>query len=354
MIGVVTSPTGAVIRDILHRLADRFPRPVLVWPVRVQGEGAAEEVAAAIAGFNRLEARGAVPRPELLIVARGGGSLEDLWAFNEEAVVRAAAASAIPLISAIGHETDTTLIDLAADVRAPTPTAAAEYAVPVRAELLAQVLDDARRLVAASARMIAERRTTLVGLARGIADPGRVLEAPAQRLDFAGDNLRRLGARAIERRQDALGRIDARLMRPAHLIALARAQLDAAVARLRAADLVARMARAGEAIGGHGRALARALEGRLGEAGHRLGRAVGLLESLSYQRVLERGFALVRDRDAQPITSVAAAVPGTVVAIRFHDGEAPALVTDSAGAAPARPRARRTRRTGEEPQGTLL
>src|SRR5690348_15341838 len=144
VIGVVTSPTGAVIRDIMHRLNDRFPRRVLLWPVAVQGEKAAAEIAAAIAGFNTLDGPG-LPRPDLIIVARGGGSLEDLMAFNDEAVVRAAAASAIPLVSAVGHETDTTLIDFAADVRAPTPTAAAELAVPVRTELLAQTLDLERR-----------------------------------------------------------------------------------------------------------------------------------------------------------------------------------------------------------------
>ncbi|HEX8376041.1 MAG TPA: exodeoxyribonuclease VII large subunit, partial [Geminicoccaceae bacterium] len=145
VVGIVTSPTGAVIRDILHRLADRFPRPVLVWPVRVQGEGAAEEIAAAIRGFNALSPGGPIPRPDVLIVARGGGSIEDLWAFNEEAVVRAAADSAIPLISAVGHETDTTLIDYASDFRAPTPTAAAEAAVPVRAELIGYVDDLGQR-----------------------------------------------------------------------------------------------------------------------------------------------------------------------------------------------------------------
>src|ERR1700736_5837751 len=139
VIGIVTSPSGAVIRDILHRLADRFPRHVLVWPVAVQGDGAAAQVAAAIAGFNAIPEHGPVPRPDILIVARGGGSLEDLWAFNEEIVVRAAATSTIPLISAVGHETDTTLIDHAADRRAPTPTAAAEMAVPVRLDLLAEV-----------------------------------------------------------------------------------------------------------------------------------------------------------------------------------------------------------------------
>src|SRR5690348_1592452 len=170
-IGVVTSPTGAVIRDILHRLTDRFPRHVLVWPVIVQGEGAAEQVAAAIEGFNRLKPGGAVPRPDLLIVARGGGSLEDLMAFNEEIVVRAAAASAIPLISAVGHETDTTLIDYASDRRAPTPTAAAEMAVPVRMELMAELAAKGGRLKGGLARLFGDRRIRLEGLARGLPDP---------------------------------------------------------------------------------------------------------------------------------------------------------------------------------------
>src|SRR5271170_5354458 len=154
VIGIVTSPTGAVIRDILHRLLDRFPRHVLVWPVLVQGQGAAAQIAAAIEGFNNLPEQGPVPRPDVLIIARGGGSVEDLMPFNEEIVVRAAAASFIPLISAVGHETDTTLIDFAADVRAPTPSAAAEMAVPVRSELLAQTLDFERRLWQAMRRMV--------------------------------------------------------------------------------------------------------------------------------------------------------------------------------------------------------
>ncbi|MBM3565384.1 MAG: exodeoxyribonuclease VII large subunit, partial [Alphaproteobacteria bacterium] len=166
VIGVVTSPTGAVIRDILHRLAERFPRRVLLWPVLVQGEGAAEQIAAAIRGFNDLPAGGPVPRPDVLIVARGGGSIEDLWAFNEEIVVRAAAASAIPLISAVGHETDTTLIDYASDKRAPTPTAAAEMAVPVRAELMARVGEAGLRLTAALERLATERAARLADLAR--------------------------------------------------------------------------------------------------------------------------------------------------------------------------------------------
>src|SRR5487761_350832 len=161
VIGVVTSPTGAVIRDILHRLADRFPRRVLVWPVKVQGEGSAEQIAGAIRGFNALPEEGPIPRPDLLIVARGGGSLEDLWSFNEEIVVRAAAESMIPLISAVGHETDITLIDFAADKRAPTPTAAAEMAVPVRAELFVEVAGLARRTMLCWQRGHESRRNEL-------------------------------------------------------------------------------------------------------------------------------------------------------------------------------------------------
>ena len=180
VIGVITSPTGAVIRDILHRLADRFPRHVLVWPVRVQGEGSAAEVAAAIEGFNGASgARAAPPRPDLLIVARGGGSLEDLWSFNEEIVVRAAAASMIPLISAVGHETDVTLIDFAADRRAPTPTAAAEMAVPVRADLLVDIDSLARRALACWRRNQEARRTELRSAARALPDADEVLARAA-------------------------------------------------------------------------------------------------------------------------------------------------------------------------------
>src|SRR6185437_10895202 len=190
VIGVVTSPTGAVIRDILHRLNDRFPRHVLLWPVAVQGEGAAQQVAAAIEGFNRLAPGGKVPRPDLLIVARGGGSLEDLMAFNEEIVVRAAAASAIPLISAVGHETDTTLIDYASDRRAPTPTAAAEMAVPVRLDLIAELNGKNARLAHGLARLFHERRLHLAGLARGLPEPHDLIGAAAQRLDDRSERLR--------------------------------------------------------------------------------------------------------------------------------------------------------------------
>src|SRR5436190_2092125 len=191
VIGVITSPTGAVIRDILHRLSDRFPRHVIVWPVRVQGEGSAEEVAAAIHGFNAFRSDGRIRKPDLLIVARGGGSLEDLWSFHEEIVVRAAAASTIPLISAVGHETDVTLIDFAADVRAPTPTAAAEMAVPVRAELLVRVDSLARRSLACWQRGQEARRTELRAAVRALPTAETLLAQPRQRLDHAGARLPR-------------------------------------------------------------------------------------------------------------------------------------------------------------------
>src|ERR1700730_3041421 len=229
VIGIVTSPSGAVLRDILHRLADRFPRQVLVWPVAVQGEGAAAQVAAAIEGFNRLAAGGGVPRPDLIIVARGGGSLEDLMPFNEEIVVRAAAASAIPLISAVGHETDTTLIDHASDRRAPTPTAAAEMAVPVRLDLLTELGAKSGRISAGLSRLFGERRLHLAGLARGLPDPHDLIGAAAQRLDDRAERLR-LGA-------------DRRLRAPQHSLALAAARLRPAVL---SADLDRSRARAAE------------------------------------------------------------------------------------------------------------
>ncbi|HTM95744.1 MAG TPA: exodeoxyribonuclease VII large subunit [Croceibacterium sp.] len=197
VIGVITSPTGAVIRDILHRLADRFPSHVLVWPVLVQGQGAAEQVAAALQGFAGIDGRGAIPRPDLLIVARGGGSIEDLWAFNEEVVVRAIAASPIPVISAVGHETDTTLADFAADRRAPTPTAAAEIAVPVRGELIATLEDLAHRKRRCVGRPVTLGRERLEARVQRLPKPAVLIAQAQLRLDDAGERLRRgLGERA--------------------------------------------------------------------------------------------------------------------------------------------------------------
>src|SRR3954464_4593952 len=233
VIGVVTSPSGAVIRDILHRLADRFPCRVLVWPVAVQGEKAAGEVAAAIAGFNKLPEEGAVPRPDVLIVARGGGSLEDLWAFNEEIVVRAAAASTIPLISAVGHETDTTLIDFASDRRAPTPSAAAEMAVPVRADLLAEVLDYGKRTVACMNRGLRDATLAVTGLARGLGDPLRLIEERQQRLDVSGERLALATRGLVERRGHALAA--ARLVSPQRVIDAKQQLFDSEVRALKSA-----------------------------------------------------------------------------------------------------------------------
>src|SRR5271163_3972681 len=211
VIGVVTSPTGAVIRDILHRLADRFPRRVLVWPVRVQGEGSAAEIAAAIEGFNALPETGLLRRPDLLIVARGGGSLEDLWSFNEEIVVRAAAASLIPIISAVGHETDWTLIDHVADIRAPTPTAAAELSVPVRSELLARLADLDGRGRGAILRLAQRRRGDLRALARALPTGDAVLAGPRQRLDQARSAMSRRAREGFDARALVVSMLSRRL-----------------------------------------------------------------------------------------------------------------------------------------------
>ncbi len=333
-IGVVTSPTGAVIRDILHRLADRFPRHVLVWPVRVQGDGAAEEVAAAIQGFNNLQGD---MRPDLLIVARGGGSLEDLWAFNEEVVVRAAAASDIPLISAVGHETDTTLIDYASDRRAPTPTAAAEMAVPVRAELLGNMQSLDGRRVAAMGRMLERRREHLKGLARGLPRPDQILGQASQRLDQAATRLPRALLSGVSERKGRLARISGGL-RPATL----RQQVSTNVERV-------------AALGGR---LRPAMDRRLRDGQARLGSATGLLNALSYQGVLARGFALVRAGDGTPIRSVGDTWPGLDVSLEFADGAVGATIEK--GTAPVRkpkPKVKaktRKAKPDDDKQGTLL
>jgi exodeoxyribonuclease VII large subunit len=315
VIGVVTSPGGAVIRDILHRLRDRFPRHVLIWPVLVQGEGAKEQIAAAIAGFNAIQPGGRVPRPDLLIVARGGGSLEDLWAFNEEIVVRAAAASTIPLISAVGHETDTTLIDFAADVRAPTPTAAAEMAVPVRADLLADLQQDGARLGRALQRLSQESRLRLEALSRGLPRPGQIIAEKLQTLDGWLDRLVNARIGYFERRWQALALA---LPTPRQQIAARRNDLAQTSERLRVAIARALKDKSQRL------ALARLDRGRLIETMARLGeRLTGLgqlLDSLSYQKILARGFALVRDSRGRPVLAAAAVAPGAGLSIQFADG----------------------------------
>jgi exodeoxyribonuclease VII large subunit len=349
VIGVVTSPTGAVIRDILHRLHDRFPRHVLLWPVLVQGDGAKEQIAAAIAGFNAIAPGGAIPRPDLLIVARGGGSLEDLWAFNEEIVVRTAAASLIPLIAAVGHETDTTLIDFAADRRAPTPTAAAEMAVPVRADLLADVEQDGARLMRALRRLGDEARLRLEGLARGLPRPGQLIAEKAQGLDGWLDRLLNTRFGFFERRRETLARCFAELRTPRQQIAGHRQALDHAGERMAAAmrglhkDRQQRLA------------LARLDPGRLAQlaarCAERLEGLARLLESVSYEQILARGFALVRDRAGRPLASAAAVAPGSALTIQFADG---AVQATADGASEQRKPADRKVDPGKAKQGTLL
>lgn len=310
LVGVVTSPTGAVIRDILHRLADRFPRDVLIWPVAVQGPNAAAEVARAITGFNALPDSGWPRRPDVLIVARGGGAIEDLMAFNEEIVVRAAAASLIPLISAVGHETDTTLIDFASDRRAPTPTAAAEFAVPVRLHLLARVEDCSVRLLLQAERAIAMKRSGLQALERGLGNPRHAIEAHIQRLDGLEERLDGARRNFIDRRAQTVAALGARLRHPLQQVTDHARHLD-----------------------GLGRALESGFHRTIDASQARLQRWGDLLESYSYRGVLKRGFALVTGPDGHAIGSVTTAVPGEHVTIEFHDGRTGATV-DGAAAKP--------------------
>ncbi|MGI9483800.1 MAG: exodeoxyribonuclease VII large subunit [Hyphomicrobiales bacterium] len=337
VIGVVTSPTGAVIRDILHRLADRFPRRVLVWPVRVQGETSGDEVAAAIRGFNNFEPGGELPRPDLLIVARGGGSLEDLWGFNEEAVVRAAAESAIPLVSAVGHETDWTLIDYAADHRAPTPTGAAERAVPVRMDLLAQMDDLSARLRRGVRRGLSERVQSLRAASRGLPRLEDALALPRQRLDGASQRLGRglLACAGVHRAR--LERLSA-LHSPAgirRVVSEKRERLEGRIGARAAIAMRTGFERRRQVLDGHGK----------------------LLVALGYQGVLARGFALVRDKaSANPLRAAAATSAGEAIEIQFHDGAVDAVVGEK-GAGPAKrtkPKQPAKPKSGDKNQGSLF
>lgn len=326
VIGVVTSPTGAVIRDILHRLEDRFPRHVLVWPVAVQGEAAAAQITEAIAGFNGLPgATGGVPRPDLLIVARGGGSLEDLMAFNEESVVRAVAASAIPVITAVGHETDTTLVDHAADRRAPTPTAAAEMAVPVRHELAADLLDRDRRMGSAVHRLFEQNRLRVEALSRGLGDPGRLLEAASQRLDDRAERLHQAWPQFIDRRRGALAELSARLPHPQASLSQARQSVAHLTERLSGAMRSGLTRRQDRFDATANRLSPTPVMRLLREKQAALAALSQLLESLSPEGPLKRGYALVRDGDAV-LTTVAEAKPGRAVTLQFADGTAGAVI----------------------------
>jgi exodeoxyribonuclease VII large subunit len=321
VIGVVTSERGAVIQDIRTTIARRFPRRILLWPVAVQGVGAAEQIAAAIEGFNAIRAGGDIPRPDVIIVARGGGSLEDLMAFNEEIVVRAAAASRIPLISAVGHETDTTLIDFASDRRAPTPTAAAEMAIPPRAELLADLQQKAARLGGALTRLAGEVRLRLQRAERGLPDLPSLVGTARQRLD---DRSARLGLalpQFVAVRRAGLVAVERRLPDPRNLVAVRRNLVVLSGEKLRSGlrHVIARRQQEGARV--MGRLSPAPLQAGLREASARLEGWAARLESVSYAKVLERGFVLVTTRSGAPLTSAAAVKPGSALRLRFADGE---------------------------------
>jgi exodeoxyribonuclease VII large subunit len=349
VIGVVTSPSGAVIRDILHRLRDRFPRHVLIWPVAVQGQACAPDVAAAIRGFNAIEPGGPIPRPDLIIVARGGGSLEDLWGFNEEIVVRAAAASRIPLISAVGHETDTTLIDYASDLRAPTPTAAAELAVPVRLDLLATLDALSARQSRGLAQGLSTRGQRLRDLSRALPRLESLLSQPNQRFDAAVQRLGGALGMAASRKRAAFstvaGRLHAQTLRA--LIARKQDQTTSQTNRLDAA-LTRRLERQSDRLGNLSSRLSPALTRLIAEASRkssegraklsqldarlqaaptaRLQRLSQRLEALDrtrttlgYAETLKRGYAVVRG-DGNVLTSKAAAEKASSLEIEFADG----------------------------------
>jgi exodeoxyribonuclease VII large subunit len=363
VIGVVTSPTGSVIRDILHRIADRFPVHVVVWPVRVQGETSGAEVANAITGFNALKPDGAIARPDVLIVARGGGSLEDLWGFNDEAVVRAAAASSIPLISAVGHETDWTLLDHAADRRAPTPTGAAEMAVPVKAEQELCVAQLSARLSGSLTRLFDQRRTALRATARALPHLDMLLALPNRKFDEAAAKLgRALEMNTINKRR-SFDRVASKLVPSAlanqiterrrrvgdltlrgeriveRRLDRARAQLETAGSRLSLKPAEIRIERALEGLEGRmqraDRAIERLLERRRGQCSEQ----TRMLASLDYKNVLKRGYTIVRDADSRPIPLAAELESGARVSIQFADGSVDAL-TGGGAATPPKPRSK--------------
>lgn len=361
VVGIVTSPTGAVIRDMLAGFTERFPTHVVLWPVRVQGETSAAEVAAAIRGFNAIQPGGPIPRPDVLIVARGGGSLEDLWGFNEEVVVRAAAASQIPLISAVGHETDWTLIDLAADARAPTPTKAAEWAVPKYGELIERGDDLGLRLRGQVRRRLEEARAHLRAAVRGLPRREDLLALPRQRFDAVEKRLARallantqahskrldriaprlqirLLALRLERDQERLDRTGGRAMEALRRGASSRrARLERLSGRLTPVPVMTRLGRAGERLQSMARRAHQAYVGGIETRRRHIQAQQQMLTSLSYQSVLRRGYALVRDEAGRAVRSVRSAPTGARLAIEIADGRIDAHVIGSEGAAVSLP-----------------
>ncbi len=303
-IGVITSRTGAVIRDILHRLSDRFPSEVILWPVTVQGEKCADEVVTAIEGFNALSFDHPL-RPDVLIVARGGGSIEDLWGFNEERVVRAAANSNLPLISAVGHETDTTLIDFASDKRAPTPTAAAEMAVPVRTELLATIADlDARRL-RTTARMMEQKNRQLRDLSRSLPRAQNLLDTPRQRLDLASSKI----GSALSKQ-----------------VGVKRNKFAMTAGQLSAQTILRNVERKRSELNIKSQNLTPALTRKLRDSRKQLDGADRLLNALSYKSILKRGYAVIRNSEGKVLSNFSQTSVEAQITIEQHDGTTHAAV----------------------------
>ena len=388
VVGIITSPTGAVIRDMLHGFNERFPAHVVLWPVRVQGETCAAEVTAAIRGFNAFPAAGPLPRPDVLIIARGGGSLEDLWGFNDEMVVRAVADSAIPVISAVGHETDWTLIDLAADARAPTPTKAAEWSVPKYSELLEQTAKFGLRLGTAARRALEGMRTHLRAAVRGLPRRGDLLALPRQRFDAVERRLgrallantrahamqlarsaARLNTRLLETRLlrtydrlDALGRRAAASL--ARTTGPRRARLERATGRLSPQPISERVARCHERTQALAVRARRSVLARLGEHRRHLDGCGKLLASLSYHGVIQRGYALVRDSAGRTLRSARDIATGQLIDIELADGRVDAQALSSGAKndgkndgkrpLPARPPPRSKGRTSGGNQGSLF
>jgi exodeoxyribonuclease VII large subunit len=371
-IGVVTSPTGAVIRDILHRLADRFPRDVLLWPVKVQGEGAANEIAKAINGFNALDQN---LKPDLIIVARGGGSLEDLMAFNEEIVVRAASSSTIPIISAIGHETDTTLLDYAADRRAPTPTGAAEIAVPVRMNLRAQILEDEKRLVNAAGRLLQQYRNKIDALGAKLGDPAQILELKTQHIDRKGDRLDHALKETMNRTQKRLFQTSVRLTHPAQALEKKRLILNGLIQRTHSA-FTQRFTNKGHYLGRTALRLRPPMDRvrtgnnnlmhislRLHKAGHeaiksgeeRLTHLSEKLELLSFENVLARGYVVIRGKNDAVVTKASALSANQSIQLQFKDKNfVGARVTKTTEKAAIRNEGMPTKSAKKDEQGSLF
>ncbi|MBV2144187.1 exodeoxyribonuclease VII large subunit [Falsochrobactrum sp. TDYN1] len=378
VIGVVTSPTGAVIRDIIHRISDRYPLHVVVWPVRVQGETSGAEVAAAVQGFNALADGSAIPKPDVLIVARGGGSLEDLWGFNDEVVVRAVAASHIPVISAVGHETDWTLIDLAADVRAPTPTGAAEMAIPVKADLVATVATQSARLSSAMSRFIEIKRQAHRASARALPSADQLLALPRRRFDEAASRLtralfvntqkkrvhfeghaRQLSPRLLQRRFDEQKRnvnmLGQRLPRALEAFLRERRTAFARRAdRLTPEPALRRTQQARITIEQLDRRRDQAIRLAIERTRRRGQELERLMRTLSYESVLERGFAIVFDADGNPVKQAANIADGDALSLRFHDGDIAAVAGESPSSKTSAPSATRRNPAKKPGQGSLF